>query len=194
MTEKVQLRSEPATLTNSDVRELLKKYNFYCKEYPWNQDYANDGGLFENDFQDNSDGTITDRATGLMWQKNQAPDYARWKNGQPYIEQLNQERFAGYSDWRLPTIEELASLMTRERLNDRLYVSPVFSKKMWFWSSDQGGAGSGRDWAGTGYAWAINFNYGCLFCLEIDNAQDIRAVRTAVVPPGRQFYQGCDSV
>jgi len=189
MAENIRVRSTPLTLANTDVREMLKKYSFYCKAYPWNQDYSNEEGTFKNEFHENSDGTVTDEMTGLMWQKGQAPDYGCWKDAQPYIDRLNAEHFAGYTDWRLPSIEELATLMTRERLNDDLYVSPVFSNRMWFWSCDIGGAGAGRDWASSSFAWAINFNYGSLFCLEISNAQDIRAVRTAVLPPGRKFFQ-----
>lgn len=183
------MRSTPITLTNNEVREMLKKNNFYCKAYLWNQDYANDSGEFKNDFLDNFDGTVTDRSSGLMWQKGNAPDYGRWKEAQPYIARLNAERFAGYTDWRLPTIEELSTLMSRERLNDDLYISPLFSNRMWFWSSDTGGAGAGRDWTGSAFAWAINFDYGSLFCLETSNAQDIRAVRNAVISSNRKFFR-----
>lgn len=188
MGDNISLRAEPRPLTNADVREMLKRNSFYCKSYPWNEEYANDAGSFSNDFFDNRDGTVTDRATGLMWQKGQAPDYSRWEGTRPYIDSLNAEHFAGYTDWRLPTIEELGSLMTRERLNDDLYVSPVFSNRMWFWSCDPGGSGAGRNWTDSSFAWAINFDYGSLFCLEVSNAQDIRAVRTATIPPGRDFF------
>ncbi|MCU7918179.1 MAG: DUF1566 domain-containing protein [Candidatus Thiodiazotropha sp. (ex Epidulcina cf. delphinae)] len=189
----MQLRSEPATLSNGDVRDMLKKCAFYSKSYPWSSDYANEEGDFKNDFRENGDATVTDLATGLMWQKGNAPDYARQDEAQPYIDRLNREHFAGYGDWRLPTLEELASLMTREPLNDGLFVSPVFSNRMWFWSCDRGGEGTGRDWAGAGFAWAINFDYGCVFCLEVNNAQDIRAVRTTAFPLQQAFYSDVDA-
>jgi hypothetical protein len=178
----LQLRSLPATISNGELRETLKKRSFYCKSYPWNQEYANDEGVFKNNFIDNLDGTVTDNHTGLMWQKAEAPDYMSWGKALPYIEQLNKGRFASHSDWRLPTIEELASLMTREKLNDDLYVSPVFSNKMWFWSCDKGGDDTGRKWTGSSFYWAINFNFGSLFCLETTNAQNIRAVRSVSTP------------
>jgi hypothetical protein len=183
--ESIRLRAEPAVFSNQDVRDMLRRRSFYCKAWPWNEEYANDAGSFRGDLVDNGDGTLTDRATGLMWQQGHAPDYAPFAGAQPYVDRLNRERFAGYADWRLPTIEECASLMTRERLNDDLYLSPLFSNRMWFWSCDKGGAGTGRDWTGAQFTWAINFDYGSLFCLENANAQDIRAVRTLGRPAER---------
>lgn len=168
---------------------MLRKHNFYCKAYPWNETYSNDDGEFRNEYEDNADGTITDHATGLMWQQGASPDYGVWNAAQPYIDQLNAQHFAGYCDWRLPTLEELASQVSREALNKGLYVSPLFSDRMWFWSCDPGGPGSGRAWTGSTCTWAVNFDYGSVFCLEVVNAQDIRGVRAAAPGPGRKLYQ-----
>ena len=178
MGDPIRLRDEPTTLSNHDVRDMLSRHDFYTKRWPWNEEYSNDVGAFRGDLVNNGDGTLTDRATRLMWQQGHAPDYATFSGAQKYIARINRERFVGYPDWRLPTIEELASLMTREQLNDNLFLSPLFSNRMWFWSSDKGGDDAGRDWTGSQFTWAINFHYGSLFCLENTNAQDIRAVRT----------------
>jgi hypothetical protein len=71
----------------------------------------------EPSYTDNGDGTITDNVTGLMWQ--QDPD----RNGDGNIDSqdtlsfadakagADDFRLAGYSDWRLPTIKELYSLI-----------------------------------------------------------------------------------
>jgi hypothetical protein len=174
----VKLRSESKSVSNLEIRSMLFQRNFYCKSYPWNEDYANDAGTFTNDFTENLDGTVTDRSTGLMWQKTEAPDYCPWHKAQPYVDQLNAGKFAGYSDWRLPTIEEIASLMSHGKQNDGLYLSHVFTNKMWFWSCDPGSEGAGRQWTGSKFAWAINFDYGSVFCLETTNAQNVRAVRS----------------
>lgn len=58
-------------------------------------------------YRDNGDGTITDLNTGLMWQKN-ADEKMYWSDAVSNASTFN---LAGYTDWRLPTIKELYSLM-----------------------------------------------------------------------------------
>ena len=60
-----------------------------------------------NNFQDNADLTITDNATGLMWQQNDA-ESIDWDDA---IEQCEAATTAGYFDWRLPNIKELHSIL-----------------------------------------------------------------------------------
>jgi adenylate cyclase len=62
----ISLRSEPKFYSDKHIEQVLKKYNFFEND-------RNAIGSFKNDFVDNGDGTITDRATGLMWQKNGSP-------------------------------------------------------------------------------------------------------------------------
>ena len=57
-------------------------------------------------YQDNGDGTITDLNTGLMWIQD-AGDKTYYADA---MEDLETYTFAGYDDWRLPTIKELYSL------------------------------------------------------------------------------------
>lgn len=63
-----------------------------------------------NDFVDNGDGTITDNATGLMWDKSGSSEGMNWKDALAYVQQLNANSYLGYDDWRLPNIKELQSL------------------------------------------------------------------------------------
>ncbi|MEM6911408.1 MAG: DUF1566 domain-containing protein [Verrucomicrobiota bacterium] len=58
-------------------------------------------------YQDNGDGTVTDRRTGLIWQQVPPLAFYSWSEAQSYAENLV---LAGESDWRLPTIKELFSL------------------------------------------------------------------------------------
>jgi len=79
-----------------------------------------------NDFKDNRDGTISDHATGLMWKKSISDkEYDHFQMNE-YIQYLNREKFAGYSDWRVPTIEELMSLITENKQSNGIYINPIF--------------------------------------------------------------------
>jgi hypothetical protein len=96
----------------------------------------------ENDFQDNGDGTITDRATGLMWVQQDSGKTMNWKDALAYAENLE---FAGYDDWRLPNVKELQSIVDYSRAPDARSASargpaldPLFKlseKESWFWTS-----------------------------------------------------------
>jgi len=57
-------------------------------------------------YTDNGDGTVTDEVTGLMWEKNMV--LAKWTGALAGAESA---RTGGYSDWRLPTLKELFSLI-----------------------------------------------------------------------------------
>jgi hypothetical protein len=65
-------------------------------------------------FIDHDDGTVTDKETGLMWTKDaDLPAEALYfYDALSYIEEMNKRNLSnfGYTDWRLPTLEELRSL------------------------------------------------------------------------------------
>ena len=71
--------------------------------------YGQDGNYFGNQssYTDNGDGTITDEVTGLMWQKDMGE---KMTLGEAF-EKAEELNFAGYNDWRVPTIKELYSLI-----------------------------------------------------------------------------------
>jgi len=65
-------------------------------------------------FIDNGDGTITDVLTGLMWFAETGRSYT-WQEIPSVMEALNNGTYPydsnkGYSDWRLPSVQELLSL------------------------------------------------------------------------------------
>jgi hypothetical protein len=65
-----------------------------------------------NDFVDNGDETITDNSTGLMWSQNDNEEGVDWEAALKYAE--NSE-LAGYTDWRLPNVKELQSIVDYTR-------------------------------------------------------------------------------
>jgi hypothetical protein len=61
-----------------------------------------------NVFVDNGDGTVTDLASGLMWQQSDSGSGMRWEDALAYAEGLS---LAGHDDWRLPNAKELQSIV-----------------------------------------------------------------------------------
>lgn len=67
-------------------------------------------------FVDNHDGTITDRATNLMWIKNGwRIDFFSALKYPEAVNKVQEFRHGGYTDWRLPTIEEWQGLMDKNK-------------------------------------------------------------------------------
>lgn len=90
------------------------------------------------------------------------------------IKKLNQNGFAGFSDWRLPTLEEAMSLMEPRKKND-LYINPIFdSKQRRIWTTDHI-PGDARS------VWVILFNWGYCHGYAFDRNElyiSVRAVRS----------------
>jgi len=90
----------------------------------------------KNDFRDNNDGTITDRATGLIWAKvdsghlragQKRDGRLNWEEALRWVEELE---YAGHSDWRLPNAKELQSTVDYTRSPDTTQsaaIDPIFN-------------------------------------------------------------------
>ncbi len=78
-------------------------------------------------YTDNGDGTVTDNRTGLTWEKktvdNVRTNYT-WQGALDYVAGLNAANFAGHSDWRLPNVRELMSIIDYSRSNPS--IDPIF--------------------------------------------------------------------
>jgi hypothetical protein len=102
------------------------------------------------EYIDSNNGTITDKSSNLVWQ--QADSYHELKNGinwyqaLEYIDVKNSEKFAGFDDWRLPTIMELKNLYDESRPikskdNERIGLSNRFKAggSYYLWTSKERG-------------------------------------------------------
>jgi hypothetical protein len=72
----------------------------------------------KNDFHDNGDETVTDRATGLMWSKADSGKGMNWEQSLAWVQRKNKENYLGHDDWRLPTAKQLQSIVDYARCPD----------------------------------------------------------------------------
>ena len=116
-----------------------------------------------HDYTDNGDGTVTDNATGLMWQKctvglsgedcatGTATTQASWTAA---LATCNDLSLAGHTDWKLPNINELESIINRQ------YVNPAIDRTT-FPNTQSGNYWSSSTYVGSqSIAWLVNFYSG----------------------------------
>lgn len=102
-------------------------------------------------YGDNGDGTVTDKITGLMWQKVDAGETS-WDNA---VGRAGTITTGGYGDWRLPTPTELFSIMSHNlgnpaAMNTTFFpINPTGAAEYW-WSSDIYGADATKVWCVNG--------------------------------------------
>jgi hypothetical protein len=119
-----------------------------------------------NEYKDNSDGTVTDVATDLMWAQDDSGMAMNWKDALAYAE--NSE-YGGYDDWRLPNAKELQSIVDYSGVFPTLDTS-VFNISQivneagnadypYFWTSTSNPYIDPHDENGYWYAWYVAFGY-----------------------------------
>ena len=83
-----------------------------------------------NEFTDSGDGTITDKATGLMWARADSGKSLDWKQALAWAQEMNAKNYLGHSDWRVPGVKELQSIIDYTRSPDTTQsaaIAPLFS-------------------------------------------------------------------
>jgi hypothetical protein len=83
-----------------------------------------------NDFVDNVDSTIMDRASGLMWTKGDSAQGLNWQEALAWVQAKNAENYLGHNDWRLPNAKELQSIVDYTRSPDTTQsaaIDPLFT-------------------------------------------------------------------
>ncbi len=167
---KYQLRKEPMTVSDDEFLRVFRlrtdKIEISGKKYPVLRPLE----YIHNDFKDNGDDTITAHTTGLMWQKSGSDKTLTYEKAKAYVEKLNRIKFAGYADWRLPTVDELASLLIPKEMNGDLYINLIFDKtQRYCWTSDPRASGG---------AWVIHFDGGDVVWNDLVDDDYVRAVRS----------------
>ena len=122
---RVTLPREPEEMSEEDVSALAARASLFDSE-------RNPGGNFVNTLVDNGDGlTVSDLATGLMWQR-EGLDIMSNRMLRQEVERLNSERFAGFADWRIPSMAEALSLMAPVKNSHGQHLHPCFSHRQPF--------------------------------------------------------------
>ncbi len=156
---KIRLRSDPMTVQAPRFRDIFKVDG---RRRPLR--------YIKNDFRDNGNETVTDLATGAVWQKAGSPSYMTYQRANAYIDELNLDRFAGSENWRLPTVDELLSLLEPQKRLNGLFIDPIFDNtQTWCWSSDVRTSDS---------AWIVYFDKGNVYWNNMKFIGFVRAVHT----------------
>ncbi len=137
----------------------------------------------DSQLTDNGDGTITDTVTGLSWKKcmegvtgnlcdTGAAASFTWRAALQRPGVVNGGGgFAGYTDWRLPNIKELTSIVEEKCSGPAINLTRfpnTLSSDVW----------SGSPYADySDYAWYVNFNYGNSFNYNRNSDFQVRLVR-----------------
>lgn len=86
-------------------------------------------------FVDNQDGSITDAETGLTWAREDSwqsdQKWVTWDEAVEHAQHLCNIRFAGNTDWRMPSMEEVQTLYDTTQTNQdkygaTLHLDPIF--------------------------------------------------------------------
>ncbi len=163
-----RLRRIPQTISQHDAQQ---RFGLINHQFGWGTGWL-PRTYIDNRYEDQGE-VVVDDATGLMWQTSGANDPLDYWEAQEYIKKLNHTQFAGYDDWRLPTIPELMSLLESEQQAQGLYLNPMFDtppEKYWCWSADRVADSSES-------AWFAGFTYGDVYWLSVKERSYVRAVR-----------------
>jgi hypothetical protein len=169
-----RLRSVPQDMSsNESFMRMFEGADFYEPSYsPAGRGLSNNYELVEI----NGDKVVVDYATGLMWHRSGGKEIPR-NRVTNWIQDLNQMTYAEFSDWRVPTLEELLSLVERdfvEREGDgwQLYIDKLFDLTMQIIATS--------DFAPDNELFVIDFASPLITSSAVTSGVDIRPVRSII--------------
>ena len=121
-------------------------------------------------YTDLGNGVVRDNVSGLEWQQETAPGTYTWDKAINYCENLT---LGGHSDWRLPTIKELSTLVDSSTPSPGPTINTTFfpnTKASYYWSST-----TPADYSDI--AWVVYFNRGHVYSYGKSYNFYVRAVR-----------------
>ena len=167
------LRSIPMELSDTNVREMLLRIGYY------DMHRNPEGKCIDHQYklhEINGNKVVFDEVTGLMWQQSGSHEGMIFKDAEKWINDLNYNFFAGFNDWRLPTLEEAMGLMDAKAKNFKFgfsYINPLFFEvqRWWMWTGDSV--------KGKSRAWAVNVSYCSCGSKQLGSKNYVHAVRSA---------------
>jgi TPR repeat protein len=144
------LRREYKSLDEGAISEMLTAKNLFDAG-------RNPAGNFQHRYEiKNVAGLrlIIDRATNLVWTRQQSPVKMNLGKSIQWIGSLNHAGYGGHGKWRLPTVEEAASLLKKNTDGGKLFLDAVFGvgiEAIWTGDSSMGSE-----------SWVVDFQDGTI--------------------------------
>jgi len=157
----------PEALDSEDVKAMIQRNDFF--DSIWNR-YGKHRGRY-TPRSIGGERVVLDTGAGLMWHPGGSTHKMRFGAAEQWLVNLNRRRYAGYSDWRLPTLKEAATLLRSPGRPGNLCIDALFSQDQpYIWTSDRYGANG---------AWVIRFDDGYMLGCPRDLEHYVRPVRRA---------------
>jgi len=167
--------AKQATGQNQLQKNITEKTEAIARKYIASRDLAAKSGIKVGHYLLHGNGTVSDEKTGLMWKqcseglsgascRSGKLGWYTWANALQQAKEVNRVGFGGYSDWRLPTIKELQSIMEKQRPTKPKIDTNAFprSATAWYWSAST--------WSGNrATAWSVFFGGYTLASLKTED-------------------------
>ena len=178
---KVSLSALVAVTPDGELPVTTKAIEVQAIRCPTDASCGAAGPLISGRYRDLGDGTLLDIRTGLQWMRcalgqrwngrTCASDAGKWtwNNLKSQVRGINkQSGYGGHTDWRVPTIDELQTLIIKgaKPAIDLEAFSGITCG--WYWSSSFYSACS---------AWFVDFHYGYVYYGDKGYAYYVRLVR-----------------
>ena len=150
------LRSEPLKISRQEAGSVFKT-----------DDLMRPFQAISNNFSTTHPELVQDDTTGLVWQQRGTRFPVNREQAVNCIEDLNRNHYCGYNKWRLPTINELLSLVATTH-ESGYRIEPVFDEtQKWLWSCDR-----------CSYitAWYVSLELGYVGCNDFSAYYHVKAV------------------
>ena len=131
-------------------------------------------------FTNHAEGVVFEPGRGLYWTSDDASsDSVDHADAVASIAKLNERSFGGFTDWRMPTVEELFLLADRSKCNPAIDTDFFPScRSDWYWTAtDDASEPKDEETGHSDYAWIVYFYHGDSDIYDRSDTYRVRAVR-----------------